>query len=252
MSLELWFEPLGISSQVAALGLLECGADFCAHDLQRVPESERQAFIKIWPSAQLPVLIDKTWDELLFGGVVIAEYATVYRGSPSQLLSAEACEAFETRRWGRLIGNGVAWPMFHFSHKKLGLPGEAQVGDLEIQRARRLLVETLPVLEERLNGALWIMGRDFSLADCVGGPSLLACEAQQELDDYPNLRAYLDRCWQRPAFLQMLRLVGDQFLRYSEYPAEGNARLVLSPPVLQRMREARVISPREKLRRPGE
>ncbi len=253
MSLELWYHPLDIASQMAALALFECGADFVAHSIEDAcVENARLTFLERWPTGQLPVLMDHNWDELIFGSSVIAEYLHVYGGSGSQLLPTDPEEGREVRRWTRLAAAGVAWPMSILCQEKLNLPVWVQIGPSECERALRQRDLNLPILEDRILGRTWLVEETFTIADCQLGPALLCCEARQELQDYPYLRDYLDRCWERPAFQKMLRLVGDRFLRYSDYPLEDVAPLVLAPPLLQRLREAKVISPRKKPGRPGE
>ncbi|MBX3170055.1 MAG: glutathione S-transferase family protein [Candidatus Eremiobacteraeota bacterium] len=233
MSMKIWYHPLDISSQMAVLALFECGADFQACSIEEAGEKERTAFLKRWPTGQLPVLLDDNWDDQIFGSSVIAEYLHVYGGFPSELLPDDQEEAREVRSLTRFVATGLAWPMSLIWKEQLSLPSWVEPGELEWKLAARRREESLPILEARLAGRSgWLAGNTFSLADCQAAPALLCYEAAQELNPYPRLREYLDRCWQRPAFQQMLRLVGERFLRYGNF---------LSPSLKHRLRQAKVI-----------
>lgn len=251
--MKLCYHPLDIDSQMAILALYECGASFQACSIEDAGEEEFAAFLRRWPTGRLPVLLDDHWNDEIFGSSVIAEYLHVYGGFGSQLLPDDPKEATEVRRWTRFVATGLAWPASLAWQDQLKLPVWVKAGEAEWRAATRRRDESLPALESHLAGRSgWLVGEVFSLADCQAAPALLCYEAGQELEAYPQIRDYLDRCWERPAFQRMLRLVGDRFLRYCENQIRDVAPLVLAPPLLQRLREAKVISPSRRVRRPGE
>jgi glutathione S-transferase len=50
----------------------------------------------------------------------------------------------------------------------------------------------------------WVLGETFTLADCAALPALYYADYAVSLDDWPPLRAYLDRLKARPSVARVL------------------------------------------------
>ena len=73
-----------------------------------------------------------------------------------------------------------------------------------VEAAYRELGRFLPVLEQALGGRDWLEG-DFSLADIAYAPHFAALAEGPDGFDFastPNVRAWLERMWTRPAWKQ--------------------------------------------------
>ena len=54
-------------------------------------------------------------------------------------------------------------------------------------------------------GRQWVVGEDFSLADCAAAPALFYADmAVAPIAGFPNLSAYLARAKQRPSYARVL------------------------------------------------
>jgi glutathione S-transferase len=62
------------------------------------------------------------------------------------------------------------------------------------------LDDVLSVANQELGAGPWVLGKQFSAADCVVGSVLVWANSKQLLDAHPNLAAYAERVKQRPAF----------------------------------------------------
>lgn len=66
--------------------------------------------------------------------------------------------------------------------------------------------KALGVAEAQVAGRTWIMGEDFSLADCAAAPALFyADKVMPFANAYPQTHAYLRRLMKRPSYLCTLK-----------------------------------------------
>ena len=86
-------------------------------------------------------------------------------------------------------------------------PEEARDREL-IERSRFRAGVMYDFLEHRLDGRTWLMGEDFTMADCAAGPALLYAGDLFPFAERPALAAYWERlrpharpmpgCWRKP------------------------------------------------------
>ena len=87
----------------------------------------------------------------------------------------------------------------------LGLtPDEATIA-----RGEKALPDVIRVVEGQLANNRWLLGADFSLADCAYCPILNVVErAGFGYGDFPRITAYLDTIRARPAWKETPKLPG--------------------------------------------
>ena len=71
------------------------------------------------------------------------------------------------------------------------------------------LARPIAALEAALTGRRWLLGDRFTVAD-LNVAAVLNRALAWELADAPNLKAWLARCWARPAAIAARRLRGDK------------------------------------------
>lgn len=76
------------------------------------------------------------------------------------------------------------------------------------------IAENLAYLEGELTGRDWFAGSELSAADIMLSFPLEAAQARANLDDYPNLAAYLKRIHARPAYQRALERGGPYALMF--------------------------------------
>lgn len=167
------------------------------------------------PAGRIPALeIDGV---TIYESGAIAEYLCETRpehglgrapGDPERIAFLEALHYAETQ--AHLIANlNLQWIF-------LRNPLDRSETVLKIE-ARRLAV-TLAPTEKLLESQDYILPSGFSAADTMMGFNLRAAGRFVRLDPFPNIRAYIDRISERPAYQSGLAMDGEQqFYRQDFY-----------------------------------
>ncbi len=194
--IKLYHAPMTRSLRIVWL-LEELGLRYELEKVTFVPPSAAP-FSQATPSGKLPVIEDG--DLVMFESGAILEYILERYGG-GRLAPAVGTP---------LRGTFLQW--VHFSEATLFPPlgeiawhtmfgPETSRSPVAADTARRRAAATLAVLEKALAGKDHLLGRDFSAADIMMGFSLLAAQYFGVLgDDYPNVRTYIARLAERPAF----------------------------------------------------
>ncbi len=197
----------------ASIMLEETGLPYEVHlvDFARNDQTSPE-FLSLNPNNKIPAMIDPNGP----GGKPLALWESgamlVYLASKSgKFMPKDEARKYETLQWLMFQVGGVG-PMFGqlgFFHKFAGK-------DYEDKRPRdRYVAETkrlLWVLEQRLEGRAWIMGKDYSIADIATLPwvrNLVGFYDAGELvgfSDYPNLARVLAAFAARPAVVRGLAI----------------------------------------------
>jgi glutathione S-transferase len=84
-------------------------------------------------------------------------------------------------------------------------PAEAK-DPLADDEAKAMLQKALGIVETQIEGRTWIMGEDFSMADCAAAPALFYSAHVMPFGDmYPQAFAYRERLMQRPPYARALK-----------------------------------------------
>ena len=197
----------------ASIMLEETGLPYEAH-LVRFDTNDQFSpeFLSLNPNNKIPAILDPHGP----GGKPLALWESgailVYlAGKTGRLVPTDDAARNETLQWLMFQMGGVG-PMFGqlgFFHKFAGK-------DYEDKRPRdRYVAETkrlLGVLNERLQGRAWIMGKDYSIADIAVFPwvrNLVGFYGAGELvgfSDFPEVQRVLDAFVARPAVQRGLNI----------------------------------------------
>ncbi len=193
--------PNGVKASIA---LEEMGLEYEPHLVTLADaDVKSDAFLSLNPNNKIPAIIDPNGPD----------------GAPVGLFESGAILIYLAEKTGKLIGNSatdkakiIQWVMFQmgglgpmlgqlgFFYKFAGSEIEdPRPRDRYINEAKRLLA----VLEKQLDGQDWVAG-DYSIADIAIAPWLNALDFYGAKDvvnwsDHPNLIAYLERFYARPA-----------------------------------------------------
>lgn len=210
--LQLYSLPTPNGVKVSIM-LEETGLPYEPH-LVRFDSNEQLSpeFLSLNPNNKIPAIIDPDGPNgkalALFESGAILVYLA---GKTGQLMPRDDAGRYETLQWLMWQMGGVG-PMFGqlgFFHKFAGK-------DYEDKRPRdRYVAETkrlLGVLNERLQGRGWIMGKDYSIADIAVFPwvrNLVGFYGAGELvgfGDFPEVQRVLDAFVARPAVQRGLNI----------------------------------------------
>ena len=171
------------------LGLAYDHKDF----LPRSPETKTPEFLALNPNSRVPVIDDDGF--ILSESMAINMYlakkhkSPLYPTDPKNEALMWQWSLWETDRLDRQIVNYV-------NHTS-ALPAAERKADIA-DAAWKEVVPAFDVLETALKKSQWLAGAAFSVAD-LNVASALFRALSIDLGKWPHIKAWLDRCWERPA-----------------------------------------------------
>ncbi|MES3000519.1 MAG: glutathione S-transferase family protein [Pseudomonadota bacterium] len=196
----LHYHPLSSYCHKVLIALYELDIPFERHLLNLGDPAERDAFLALWPTGKMPLLVHD--------GAVVAETSVIIehlglRCGRGSLLPADAAAALDVRLWDRLFDLYVMTPMQAIVADRLR--DEKERDPLAVGNATRTLSMAYEPIEQRLEGRTWACGDAFTMADCAAAPALFYAST---LVPFPaantRLAAYFERLVQRPSVARTL------------------------------------------------
>ena len=190
----------------ASAMLEETGLPYEAHTVFiGKDESWTPEFLSLNPNGKIPVIIDPNGPGgkplALFESGAILVYLAEKTG---RLIPADAAGRYEALQWVffQMAGMGPMFGQLGFFHKFAGKDYEdKRPRDRYAKESARLL----GVLDQRLAGRDYVMGRDYTIADIAMWPwvrNLIGFYEARDLVGYDatkNVGGWLERCLARPA-----------------------------------------------------
>jgi glutathione S-transferase len=185
----------------ALWGLRELGADF-----EFIPvnlaggEHKSPDFLRVNPAGKVPVLVD--------GDIVIPESAAIIlylaEKYPDKGLMPQAlADRAQVYRWVLFAVTELEQPLWRITKHKNLYP-EAKRIPADIELARGEFLDMAALLDRHLEGRAFIVGDRVSAADCVTAYLIDWANQLNLIDGLPQLQAYLERMYQRPAAPQRI------------------------------------------------
>jgi glutathione S-transferase len=175
--------------------LQELGVDFEAVTVNLVAGEHRSpAFLKINPAGRVPVLVDG--ELVLTESIAIVLYLAekyIDRG----LLPTDFGLRAQVNRWLLFAATELEQPLWRIARHTALYP-EAKRLPADVTLAREDFKPMAAVLEEHLRGRQFVVGNSVTVADFVLAFTLDWANEVQLLDDFPELRAYMERMEARP------------------------------------------------------
>ena len=195
--------PNGVKVSIA---LEEIGLPYEAH-LVAIGKNETwtEPFLSLNPNGKIPAILDPNGPGgkplALFESGAILLYLAEKTG---RLLPADPALRYETIQFVffQMAGIGPMFGQLGFFYK---FAGSAIEDKRPLERYVNESKRLLGVLEGRLSGRQWMMGDEYTIADIAIFPwvrSLTGFYGAADLvgfDDFPAVKAWLDRCVARPA-----------------------------------------------------
>ncbi|WP_437293336.1 glutathione S-transferase family protein [Sorangium sp. So ce426] len=175
--------------------LQELGVDFETVQVNlRAGENRRPEFLKLNPAGKLPVLVDG--DLVLTESVAIVLYLAE-KYPEKGLLPADPRERAKVNQWLLFAATELEQPLWRIArHKFLYPEDKRQPGDIPV--AREDFKAMAAVLEKHMDQRQFVVGDRLTVADLVMAYTLDWASEAHLLDDFPQLRAYMDRMYARP------------------------------------------------------
>ena len=160
--------------------------------LPRAPETKTAEFTTLNPNRRVPVIDDDGFvlsESMAINLYLAKKHGKLYPSDPKQEALAIQWSLWETDRLDRQIVN--------YGNHSSGLP-EAERKPEVAAAAWNEIVPAFEVLDGVLAKSQWLVGSEFCVAD-LNVASALYRALSMDLAKWPNLQAWLNRCWERPA-----------------------------------------------------
>ena len=203
MTLRLYYHPLSSFCWKALIALYEKGVDFTPQLVDFSDPAQEAAFRALWPVRKFPVLKDEAEDRLIPESSIIIEYIDQkFPGGP-RLIPADPARAREMRLRDRFFDLYVHIPMQKVITDRLR--PEGQHDPFGVDQAKAQIETCYGMIDQDMDGRTWLMGDDFTMADCAALPALFYGNMAVPLGAHSNVAAYLDRLKQRSTVVRVLR-----------------------------------------------
>ncbi len=203
MTLRLYYHPLSSFCWKALIALYENGVAFEGQIVNFMDPAEDAAFREMWPIRKFPVLRDEAADRLIPESSIIIEYIDQKFPGAVRLIPSDPDRAREMRLRDRVIDLHL-----HASMQKVitdRLRPEDKHDPFGVDQAKELIATCYRMLDQEMASRTWIMGDDFTMADCAAMPALFYGEMAVPFGEHRNVAAYLERLKQRPSIARVIR-----------------------------------------------
>src|SRR4030081_4073769 len=219
MSLTLHFHPLASYCHKALIALYENDTPFTPNLVDLGSESERAAFLKLWPIGKFPVLSDDARNQTVPESTVIIESLDRHYPGRTKLIPADVDRAWQTRLRDRFYDLYVHEPMQKIVGDRLRSDSKKDPHGVEEASAR--LGPSYRMIDQGMAGQTWAMGDTFSLADCAAAAALFyGNEVMPFGESHANVAAYFGRLKARPSYARVLKEAEPYF---AMFPREASA-----------------------------
>lgn len=196
MALTLYSHPLSSYCHKVLIALYENQTPFKQQLVNLGDSKERAAFIAMWPTAKIPLLLDDRAARIVPETSIIIEYLDRHYPGAQPLLPADEAVRLEARLWDRLFDTYVMGPMQKIVASHLGAASEAKTE--AAAEAAVALKTSYDMIERQMADKTWAAGELFSIADCAAAPALFYASIVEPLpQSHPHLAAYFERLMAR-------------------------------------------------------
>lgn len=212
-ALTLHYHPLSSYCQKVLIAIYVLGVEVEKKLLNLGDPAERAAFLALWPTGKMPLLIDN--GRPVPETSIIIEYLQRHHARPGRtLIPDDPDAALDVRLWDRLFDQYVMTPMQALTADLLRPEGNRDA--LSVARARESLASSYAFIDKRLAGRTWICGDAFSMADCAAAPALFYAVTYVPLSSqqHAHLAAYFERLMDHPSVARTIDAARPYFKFY--------------------------------------
>jgi glutathione S-transferase len=204
MDLELFFHPLSSFCQKVLIALYENDTPFTPHFVDLADAASAAELKRRWPLGKFPVLYDHARDRTVPESSIIIEYLAQHYPGRSKLVPDDPDAARQMRLRDRFYDLHVQVPMQKIVGDRLR-PADKK-DPFGVEQATAALRTAYDMIDGDMTGKTWVMGDDFTMADCAAAPALsYAAMVVSFRDTHPAAAAYLDRLTRRPSYARALK-----------------------------------------------
>ena len=211
MTLRLYYHPLSSFCWKALIALYENGVAFEPQMVDFSNPEQDAAFRKMWPIRRFPVLRDEADDRIVPESSIIIEYIDQKFPGATRLIPTDPTRAREMRLRDRFFDLYVHVQMQKVVTDRLRPEGQHDL--FGVNQAKELIETSYRMIDQEMAAREWVMGDDFTMADCAAAPALFYGAMAVPFGEHRNVAAYLDRLKQRPSVARVIR-EAEPYLKY--------------------------------------
>ncbi|HZF16846.1 MAG TPA: glutathione S-transferase family protein [Steroidobacteraceae bacterium] len=203
MTLKLYLHPLSSYCHKALIAFYENDIPF---EAKRVDDANVAAeFRKLWPIGRFPLLRDDSRDATVPESTIIIEYLALHYPGKTRLVPDDPDAARKVRMRDRFFDNYLHTCVQKFAFDRLR--PEDKRDAYGVDEAKAMYAKALDLVETAMAGSTWVMGDEFTMADCAAAPALFYGNRffGPFRPTHGNAAAYLDRLMARPSYARALK-----------------------------------------------
>ena len=196
-ALVLHYHPLSSYCHKVMIAIDILGVDVDKRLLNLGDPAERDAFLALWPTGKMPLLVDQG-KPIPETSIIIEHLQRHHARRDHMLIPPDPGAAVSVRLWDRLFDQYVMTPMQALTADLLKAPSERDASS--VARARADLTTAYAMIDRQLGGRTWMTGEVFSMADCAAAPALFYAVTYVPLSpQHARLSAYFERLMAHPS-----------------------------------------------------
>jgi glutathione S-transferase len=199
-TMKLHYHPLSTYSQKTLIALYEKNAEFTREIIELFDPAIAATYRKFYPYGKVPVLVDG--DRFIPESSIIIEYLETSYDGGTRLIPKDPEHARRARfhdRMADLYVNDCMATIFFDGQKP-----EAAREPARVAQAKETLDISYKHLDEHLAKRTWLVGEQFSIADCALTAPLGYLRKVHPFASYPNITTYWSRVSERPSVKRVL------------------------------------------------
>lgn len=200
--MDLYFSHTSTYSHKVLLGLYEKSVPFNPQPVDLTDVQAHARFQEFYPLGKVPLLV-RDDGRMVPESSIILEYIDYRFPRGPQLIPADHEQALQARLLDRLCDQYLNDPVVSLILESWKPVGQ-QDPDL-IDRATKKIGVMYRYLGDHLQGRTFLVGEQFTLADCAAIPPLYYARAFADFVSIDNLQRYWEHVSLRPAFIRLLQ-----------------------------------------------
>lgn len=196
-TLTLHYHPLSSYCHKVLIALDVLGIDLDKRLLNLGDPAERAAYLALWPTGKMPLLVDQ--GRPVPETSIIIEYLQRYHAGPGRtLIPFDPDAALNVRLWDRMFDLYVMTPMQALTADLLRPEGDRDA--YGVAQARAQLLSAYGFIDRHLEARTWVIGEEFSMADCAAAPALFYAVTYVPVPPHHvHLATYFERLMAHPS-----------------------------------------------------
>lgn len=177
------------------LACFEKGLEVEIVNVNVADDSQCDEINQLTPWGRVPILVTDSGTVVCESSIIVEHLEAVYPQPP--LLPKDPHEAVDVRYLDRVTDSYISTPLAKLFHYRLGLHHPSSAAS--VAASQSLLQEALEWLNCTLEGKFYVVGSEFSLADCSVITALKHADTLAMLTSYDVLAHYLSNMRKRSA-----------------------------------------------------